>query len=59
VPDPIYLHELALELGMPVGEMCRRMTAHELMVEWPAFFATRARQAERQHQEEEQRRRRV
>lgn len=41
--DPIFVHELALELHMPVGELCRRMSAHELLVEWPAFFASRAR----------------
>jgi hypothetical protein len=23
---------------MPVGEMCSRMSAHELAVAWPAFF---------------------
>jgi hypothetical protein len=40
--DPMFLHELALELGMPVGEMCERMSAHELTVAWPAFFRIRA-----------------
>jgi hypothetical protein len=40
--DPIFLHELALELRMPVGEMCERMTAHELQ-RWVAFFQLRAR----------------
>lgn len=44
VVDPLFLHELALELGMPVGEMCKRMSAHELAVEWPAFFKARAKQ---------------
>jgi hypothetical protein len=39
--------------------MCERMSAHELAVEWPSYFATKARMAERQRQEEEQRRRRV
>ena len=53
------MHELALELGMPVGEMCERMSAHELCVEWPAFFAWRQREADRQRQKEEQRSRRV
>jgi hypothetical protein len=41
--DPIFLHELALELHMPVGEMCQRMSAHELCVMWPAYFAYRQR----------------
>jgi hypothetical protein len=59
IPDPIFLHELALELGLPVGEMCERMTARELTVEWPAFFRYRQRVAERQREEEEHRRRRV
>lgn len=46
VPDPIFLHELALELKMPVGEMCQRMSAHELGVLWPAFFEWRRQQEE-------------
>lgn len=44
IVDPIFLHELALELKMPVGEMCQRMSAHELTVLWPAFFDVRRRQ---------------
>lgn len=48
VADPLFLHELALELHMPVGEMCNRMSAHELTVSWPLFFAYRQREAERQ-----------
>jgi hypothetical protein len=46
--DPIFLHELALELHMPVGEMCRRMSAYELTVSWPAYFAYRQRIQERE-----------
>lgn len=46
--DPIFIYELALELGMPVGEMCRRMSAHELTVGWPAYFAYRERVRERE-----------
>lgn len=46
--DPIFLCELALELGMPVGEMCDRMSAHELAVVWPAFFRWREAEQERQ-----------
>jgi hypothetical protein len=59
VADPLFLHELALELKMPVAEMCSRMSAHELTVEWPAFFATKHRIAEREAENEKQRRRRV
>jgi hypothetical protein len=51
--DPIFLHELALELGMPVSELGERMSAHEVCVEWPAYFRTRQRMAERQQQKEE------
>lgn len=38
----MYLHELALELKMPVREMCERMSAHELLIEWPAYLQARA-----------------
>lgn len=43
--DPIFMCELALELGMPVGELGERMSAHELAVVWPQFFAYRQRAA--------------
>ncbi len=56
VTDPIFLHELALELHMPVGEMCSRMSAHELSVEWPAFFAWRRRKQEKDAKKENLRR---
>lgn len=36
--DPLFLHELALKLGMPVREMCRRMSLRELN-EWVEYFA--------------------
>jgi len=52
--DPLFLHELALELHMPVGEMCNRMSAHELTVLWPAFFAYRNREATRQQEAQTQ-----
>jgi hypothetical protein len=55
VPDPMFLHELALELKMPVAEMCQRMSAHELGVEWPAFFAARNRERERLQERSENR----
>jgi hypothetical protein len=48
--DPMFLHELALELKMPVGEMCSRMSAHELAVSWPAFFRHRASERKREEQ---------
>lgn len=38
--------ELALQLGMPVGEMADRMSAHELGVMWPAFFRSKEREAQ-------------
>lgn len=53
VVDPLFLHELALELKMSVTELGERMTAHELTVAWPEFFAYRQREAERQQQREE------
>jgi hypothetical protein len=48
VSDPLFVHELALELGMTVSEIGERMSAHELTVEWPAYFAYRAREQKRQ-----------
>jgi hypothetical protein len=54
--DPMFLHELALELKMPVAEMCARMSAHELYVEWPAFFAARKRENKREQEKRESRR---
>lgn len=56
VVDPLFTHELALELGMTVGELGRRMSCHELTVSWPAFFDYRQREAERQAEREKQRR---
>ena len=59
--DPLFLHELALELHMPVGEICDRMSAHELSVMWPAYFARRdiiaVREREEQKRLEDRRRR--
>lgn len=54
--DPLFLHELALRLHMPVGEMCNRMSAHELTVLWPAYFERQSiiAQRERDAQEESQ-----
>ncbi len=56
--DPIFLGELALEMHMPVGEMCERMDLHELVAFWPAFFADKRNQDDRQQQEAEQQRKR-
>lgn len=52
IADPIFLCELALELKMPVGEMCNRMSAHELTVIWPAYFANREVRREREEQKQ-------
>jgi hypothetical protein len=49
--DPLFEHELALELGMPVGELGKRMSLHELTVRWPAFFSARERERKRKEQE--------
>jgi hypothetical protein len=54
VADPMFLHQLALELGMPVGEMCARMSAKELTVDWPFFFAYRERERQREQQKTKQ-----
>jgi len=43
VTDPIFLCELALELGMPISELGERMSAYELTVTWPEYFRSRAR----------------
>lgn len=48
IPDPLFLHELALELGMTKRQLVENMSAHELCVEWPLYFAYRRREAERQ-----------
>ena len=45
VADPLFLGELALELKMPVSELGQRMSNYELNVFWPAFFASKERQA--------------
>lgn len=60
VVDPIFQHELALELKMTVAELMHGRGAptplHEVAVDWPLFFAVRKREAER---EERKRSRRV
>ena len=37
---------------MPVGEMCNRMSAHELTVIWPAYFAYREKARARAEREQ-------
>ena len=56
--DPIFMCELALELHMPVGELGDRMSAHELCVVWPAYFAYRHRKDERDQEHARMRSRR-
>lgn len=57
--SPLFLCELALKLGMPVGEMCSRMSAHELSVMWPAYFKIEADRRDREERERERLSRRV
>ena len=57
VVDPLFMHELALELRMPVGELGQRMSVHELTVAWPAFFQYRERERQRAEEARKQRRR--
>jgi hypothetical protein len=38
---------------MPVGEMCQRMSLHELTVFWPAFFRDRHEEEVRREEERE------
>ena len=53
VVDPIFLHELALELNMSVRQLGESMSAHELTVEWPSYFAYRQREQEREEQKQQ------
>ena len=53
VADPIFLCELALELHMPVGEIGARMSARELSVMWPAYFAWREEAQDRERERAE------
>ncbi len=54
--DPIFVHMLALELGMTVSELGQRMSAHELTVAWPAFFKWRDMAKRREEERAEARR---
>lgn len=45
IPDPLFLHELALEMKKSIRELTTGepgMSAHELCVLWPAFFEVRS-----------------
>ena len=52
VVDPIFMYELAERLHMTVGELCfgrgTPMSLHELSVGWPAFFAWRQQEHDRE-----------
>ncbi len=62
--DPLTLCELALQLGLTVSEIEHGrgtpMTIHELTVMWPAYWAYKARDQEREirEQQDEERRQR-
>ena len=49
--DPLFQSELALELGLTISEMEHGrgtpMSIYELTVWWPAYFAYKARQDQR------------
>jgi hypothetical protein len=55
--DPLFLHELALELHMSKHQLGCSMPASELF-DWAEFFAYRRREQERQEQAAENRQRR-
>lgn len=44
IVNRMFLHDLALELSMTVGELFARMSAHELTVAWPTYFEYRERE---------------
>jgi hypothetical protein len=48
IADPIWTCQLARELKMTVRDLGERMTAYELTILWPAFFAWEVRNAERE-----------
>ena len=55
--DPLFLHEIAEARGQTVTELLHGrgtpISIHELTVELPAFYAYKAREAERQQKEAE------
>lgn len=48
VADPLFMHELAETLHMPVSELGQRMSNAELCRDWPLYFAYKRREAKRQ-----------
>jgi hypothetical protein len=40
--DPLFVHQLALDLGKSLRELGETMSAHELTVLWPLFYERRA-----------------
>lgn len=61
--DPMFLHELALQLHMTVGELKygrgTPMSAAEMGVEWPAFFRAKDRERSREEKKRQMERRKV
>lgn len=57
VSNPLFEHELALQLHMTVGELHNGrgtpMSLHELTVRWPLFFGYQRRVAEEERQRRE------
>lgn len=51
--DPLFLCELALELGKSVRELIDSMSAHELTVLWPLYFKYRDIARDRARREQE------
>ena len=51
--DPMFMCELALELGKSLSELQDSMSAFELSVTWPAFFRMRAEEVERERARQE------
>jgi hypothetical protein len=54
--DPLFMYELALELGMTVRDLEQRASLHELCVGWPELFAYRNRERKRQERAAKERR---
>lgn len=57
VVDPLFLHELAEAQGKSVRELTTGepgMSAHELCVSWPLYFAYKNREAIRQQEAQNQ-----
>jgi hypothetical protein len=57
--DPLFLHELAEHLHMTVSDLGERMSAHELCVAWPAYFAYKQREADKEAQRAERKKARL